>query len=187
MIKNDVIFSTATRVLSERPDATLQTIAAEAGISRTTIYNRFPTRESLLQALSNDAFKQIHQTMSIFSEASTYPFPQRLYEVTQRLIPIAPQSIFLRNVPTDKNQMNNLWLEATSPLMKYLLQIQNERMISQEIPGRWLVASYVSLLFAAWDEIIMGELGAVQASRLIVHSWLQGAGTSSDKRQIELR
>ena len=71
--------------------------------------------------------------------------------------------------------------------MKYLLQIQNERLISQEIPGRWLVASYVSLLFAAWDEIIMGELGTVQASRLIVHSWLQGAGTSSDKRQIELR
>ena len=66
MIKNDVIFSTATRVLSERPDATLQTIAAEAGISRTTIFNRFPTRESLLQALSDDAFKQIHRTMSIF-------------------------------------------------------------------------------------------------------------------------
>jgi hypothetical protein len=30
------------------------------------------------------------------------------------------------------------------------------------------------LLFAAWDEIVAGELGQVQAARLVVDTWLSG-------------
>lgn len=179
MIKNDVIFRTATRVLAERPNATLQTIALEAGISRTTIFNRFPTREALLQALSKDAFEQIHTALSTLSEESTDSHPQRLFTVTQRLIPLAQQSIFLRNIPSASNQMNDLWSEATRPLAEYLIQLQHQGVIAKDIPERWLVASFISLLFAAWDEITLGELGSVQACRLVVHTWLRGAQQTS--------
>ncbi len=39
-----------------------------------------------------------------------------------------------------------------------------------------MTASYIGLLFAAWDEIAEGELGAEQAARLVVQTWLAGAG-----------
>ena len=180
MIKNEVIFSTATRVLAERPDATLQTIAQEAGVSRTTIFNRFPTRESLLQALCNDAFMRIKTVMSTLTEVSTSESPQKLFDITQQLIPLAQQSIFLRNVPTENNKMNSLWEEATIPLTNYFMQLKNEGILNNEIPNRWLVASYISLLFAAWDEVSLGELGSVQASRLVVQSWLRVAGHTTN-------
>lgn len=186
MIKNEHIYRTATRVLAERPNATLQTIAQEAGISRTTIFNRFPTRELLLQALSNDALTQIHNALSSLLESSSVPYPQRLYEVTEQLIPLAPQSMFLRNVPTANHQINDPWSTATEPLALYLFKLQNEGHINRDIPGRWLVASYVGLLFAAWDEITLGELGTTQACRLVVHSLLRGAEPTSSQRQVGL-
>lgn len=176
MINNEEIFAAATRVLAERPDATLQTIAQAAGISRTTIFYRFPTRESLLQALSVDAFMRIKTVLSILTGETSSQYPQKLLEVTQKLIPLVEQSMFLRNVPTENNNLNSLWTEATAPLTSYLIQLQQEGILSKEIPHRWLVASFVSLLFAAWDEVSLGELGSLQASRLVVHSWLRGAG-----------
>lgn len=180
MINNEVIFAAATRVLAERPDATLQTIAREAGISRTTIFYRFPTRESLIQALSIDAFMRIKSVMAVLTDGTSSQYPQKLLEVTQKLIPLVQHSMFLRNVPTENNQLNAVWAEATAPLSRYLVQLQQEGILSKEIPQRWLVASYISLLFAAWDEVSLGELGSVQASRLVVHSWLRGAGQTSN-------
>ena len=84
--------------------------------------------------------------------------------------------MFLRNVPTENNNLNSVWAEATAPLTSYLIQLQQVGILSKEIPHRWLVASYISLLFAAWDEVSLGELGSLQASRLVVHTWLRGAG-----------
>jgi AcrR family transcriptional regulator len=176
MISNEDIFAAATRVLAERPDATLQTIAQAAGISRTTIFYRFPTRESLLQALSVDAFMRIKTVMSVLTGETSSQYPQKLLEVTQKLIPLVEQSMFLRNVPTENNNLNSVWAEATAPLTSYLIQLQQVGILSKEIPHRWLVASYISLLFAAWDEVSLGELGSLQASRLVVHTWLRGAG-----------
>lgn len=176
MINNEDIFAAATRVLAERPDATLQAIAQEAGISRTTIFYRFPTREALLQALTSDAFLRIKLVMSVLTDVTSSQYPQKLLEVTQNLIPLVQHSVFLRNVPTQDNNLNSLWAEATAPLSRYLIQLQQEGVLSKELPHRWLVASFISLLFAAWDEVSLGELGSRQASRLVVHSWLRGAG-----------
>jgi AcrR family transcriptional regulator len=58
-IKNDRILDAAAVVLVERPNATLQTIANAAGISRTTIFNRYATREDLLEALGVHALQRI--------------------------------------------------------------------------------------------------------------------------------
>lgn len=63
VIKNDRILDAAAEVLAKRPDATLQTIAIAAGISRTTIFNRYPTREALLEALAIDALQRVGQVM----------------------------------------------------------------------------------------------------------------------------
>lgn len=51
MIKIDRILNAAAEVLVMRPDATWQTVANAAGMSRTTFFYRYPTREYLIQAL----------------------------------------------------------------------------------------------------------------------------------------
>ena len=66
------------------------------------------------------------------------------------------------------------WQEAVAPLAVLFAAAQARGQLRSQIPIRWLVSSYVSLLFGAWDEIAVGELGPMQAARLVVDTWLAG-------------
>ena len=58
-VSTDAILETATRVLAASPTATLADVARAAGISRTTLFMRFATRDELLLALAVDAIDHI--------------------------------------------------------------------------------------------------------------------------------
>ncbi|MEV8003419.1 TetR/AcrR family transcriptional regulator [Streptomyces parvus] len=47
--RNDIL-DAAVRLLRQRPDAAMETIATEAGVTRQTVYAHFPSREALLTA-----------------------------------------------------------------------------------------------------------------------------------------
>lgn len=53
------ILDTASRVLAASPRASLADVAGAAGISRTTLFSRYATREALLEGLAVDAIERI--------------------------------------------------------------------------------------------------------------------------------
>lgn len=179
VIKNEQILDAAAEVLARRPDATLQTIAKAAGISRTTIFNRFPTRSALLEALARDTLMRIGYVMARVPgdepSGQLDDFVATLVEITDGLMPLGPRTTFLRLVPGQGNDLDAHWVDAVTPLAIYIGQAQAQGLLRANQPARWLVASYIGLLFAAWDEITEGELGPVQGSRLIVETWISGA------------
>jgi AcrR family transcriptional regulator len=179
VIKNEQILDAAAEVLARRPDATLQSIAQAAGISRTTIFNKFATRDALLEALAVDALRRVGEVMvrvpaDIRGEGSE-EFLTVMADVTAGLMPLGPGTVFLRVMPGWGNELDRHWVEAATPLAVYIGRAQSRGLLRGDQPARWLVASYVGLLFAAWDEISEGELGQAQASRLIIETWMSGA------------
>lgn len=179
VIKNEQILNAAAEVLARRPDATLQSIARAAGISRTTIFNKFATRDALLEALAVDTLRRIGEVMAQVAPepatASPEEFTSRMLQVTAGLMPLGPGTAFLRVVPGWGNALESHWTEAVTPLAIYIASSQASGLLRSDQPARWLTASYIGLLFAAWDEIAAGELGPVQASRLINETWMSGA------------
>ncbi|MDA9803015.1 TetR/AcrR family transcriptional regulator [bacterium] len=175
MIKNDLILDAAAEVLSKRPDATLQTIATAAGVSRTTIFNKFPTRDVLLQALARDALDRIGEVMAKVPDGDGETVSSVIAEVTAGLMPLGPRTMFLRVVPGLASDLDMHWERAVTPLAVYIHNAQSRRLVRSDHPARWLVASYIGLLFAAWDEIANGENGRAQAARLVVQTWLDGS------------
>ena len=179
VIKNEQILEAAAEVLARRPDATLQSIAKAAGVSRTTIFNKFPTRDALLEALAVDSLGRIGEVMArvpadTVSESSQ-EFASVMSAVTVGLMPLGPGTAFLRVVPGWGNELDDHWVDAVTPLAVYIAGAQSRGLLRSDQPARWLVASYVGLLFAAWDEIAEGELGQAQASRLVIETWMSGA------------
>jgi AcrR family transcriptional regulator len=174
VIKNEHILDAAAMVLSKRPDATLQTIAAAAGVSRTTIFNRFPTRDDLLDALATDALQRIGSVMALVPKEDPGDVATVMAEVTRGLIPLEPRTVFLRTAPGHRSDVDSLWEQAATPLAIYMGTAQAYGLLRGNQPVRWLVSSYIGLLFAAWDEVSNGELGVAQAARLVVDSWLSG-------------
>ena len=176
VIKNDRILDAAAEVLAKRPDATLQTIAIAAGISRTTIFNRYPTRELLIEALAIDALQGIGQVMQCIPLGKNGNFDEVIMDITRGLMPLGPRTTFLRIIPGQSNDLDTHWEDVATPLAIYIAQTQAQGLLRVDQPARWLVASYIGLLFAAWDEIVAGELGHVHAARLVVDTWLSGSG-----------
>lgn len=182
VIKNEQILETAAEVLGRRPDATLQSIAKAAGISRTTIFNKFTTREALIEALAVDSLRRIGEVMARVpadvTGSGSDGFVSAMSEVTAGLMPLGPRTAFLRVVPGWGNELDSHWVEAVTPLAVFIGKAQLSGLVRADQPARWLVASYIGLLFAAWDEIGEGELGQAQASRLVIETWMSGASPS---------
>lgn len=177
VIKNAQILDAAAVVLAKRPDATLQTIADAAGISRTTIFNKFATRDALLEALGADALQRIGAVMADVPEGEPSDVATVMLKVTVGLMPLEPRTAFLRVVPGHGNDLDSHWERAVTPLAVYIGTAQAFGVLRGDQPARWLVASYIGLLFASWDEVSHGELGTKQAARLVVDTWLSGAST----------
>src|SRR3954468_20344029 len=53
------ILDAAVDALGEDPDASMSAIAKEAGVGRATIYVHFPTREALLDAVTERALHEV--------------------------------------------------------------------------------------------------------------------------------
>lgn len=175
VIKNEQILDAAAEVLARRPDATLQSIAKAAGISRTTIFHRYPTRDELLEALGKDTLERIGVVMARVPGDDIGDVAAVMSEVTHGLMPLGPRTVFLRVVPGWGNALDEDWETAVTPLAVYIHKVQALGLLRSDQPARWLVASYIGLLFAAWDEIAEGEMGSTQAARLIAQTWLAAA------------
>ena len=176
VIRNEQILDAAVEVLVQRPNATLQSIASSAGISRTTIFNRYATRDELLEALGAHALQRIGAVMQRVSRHSTEDLTPVLLDVTEGLMPLGPHSAFLRGVPGQSSTLDSQWENAVLPLAMLFTEAQARGQLRSDLSIRWLVASFVSLLFGAWDEIAVGELGRMQGARQVVDTWLFGTG-----------
>ncbi|WP_211766326.1 TetR/AcrR family transcriptional regulator [Kutzneria sp. CA-103260] len=75
------ILDAARRALARDPAATLQQIADEAGVARTTVHRRFASREALLDALMQDMLEQMEAVLDD-SRPQTAPPLVALHEMT---------------------------------------------------------------------------------------------------------
>lgn len=58
------IMSAGTRVLAESPEATLETVAQEAGVSRRTVYAHFRSRDELIAAIATAVGDDVHDRVA---------------------------------------------------------------------------------------------------------------------------
>lgn len=173
VIRSEWILDTAADVLLRRPDATMSTIAAAAGISRTTLHNRYPTREDLLEALAVDTLARMRSGMAAIDWSLAREPADVLADLWAVLQPLATRAAFLRSAPAhEAPEVSAGWEAAFTPWGIYVAQLQATGRVRDDLPLRWLIGCIVGLMFAAFDEVDTGELGAAQAGRLVATSWL---------------
>jgi AcrR family transcriptional regulator len=177
VIRTEDLLDTAAEVLVRRPDATLRTIAGAAGVSRTTIFNRFPTRDALLEALAVDTLERMRAGMAAL-DWSPERDPTDVVEDLWRMVqPLSDRAAFLRTGPTHESpDVTTGWTTAFTPWGVYVATLHAMGRVRDDLPLRWLIGSLVGLLFAAFDEVDEEELGATQAGRLVAASWVALAG-----------
>lgn len=90
----DLILDAAQRIIRRQGPAkfTLTAVAAEAGVSRPTVYRWFPTKELLLASLASSAVAEFDRGLRTVSDANPDP-AKRLVEAVRYVITFLDRSI----------------------------------------------------------------------------------------------
>lgn len=147
------VLDAAAALLAQDPDVGTEEIAAAAGVSRATVYRRFPTRAELLTGLRLRAAVESHAALTAAGPA-VGPADRALDRVLTALAEIALryQALFLDGLTGDHPAAE--YTAIRTELTDLVTRGQREGAVASEPPAGWIVS------------VISAHLGALaRASR----------------------
>ncbi|MGW5754149.1 TetR/AcrR family transcriptional regulator [Nocardia rhamnosiphila] len=170
------ILDAATRVLARRPEAGLAAIAAEAGLTRQTVYAHFTSRDDLIDAVTDHLTER---TLAAISRADP-----GTGSATRALLGILDESWrtfeslpALRQRTAGRKAADR---ERHAPVRDHLVQLIGRGQRTGEFDDAtdpdWLAAAVIGLGHAAGEEVESGRMSLREAARALRDSTLRLLG-----------
>lgn len=175
------ILDAAIRLLSERPQASVEEVAHVAGVSRQTVYAHFASREALVRAVHDRALADAVAAIDAaeLQKGSAAAALERLVAVGWQTLERYPLVLDLRTELTPEEQ-----LALHRPILERLERLvkrgQRRGEFDRTLPSNWLLTSFLALSHAAGEEVAAGRLDAEQALDLLRRSVLRIFGADAD-------
>ncbi len=171
------ILLAAARLLIVDRGASMQEIAAAAGVGRTTLHRYFPSREALIRAIAMDALGECEAAIekSRIGEGSVEGALQRLFE---ELVPIGERYHFLLAEAELDDDPEYLSAEEKidAPICGLIERGRRDGTFRADVPTAWIFKTVETLLFAAWEGVRAGKLAPRDTPRLATETLLHGLG-----------
>jgi AcrR family transcriptional regulator len=156
----DAILDATEALLARGAAASTSAVAAEAGVSRVTVYAHFPTREALLEAVAERVVKRAVTAIDAAAIDAGPPL-----EALERLIAAAWGEIERnRAVATAASEQLSPAALARAhealhgPITRLVERGRHTGDFRTDLPTPWLVSSYFALMHACGDEVRGGRL-----------------------------
>jgi AcrR family transcriptional regulator len=174
-VRDNVLFPAATQVLLRQPTASLAEVAAAIGVSRTTLYSRFPTRQALLVGLAQAAMDLVEQAY-VDADLDDAAVAASLLRVIERLVPLGQRVEFLLRERSldDEPELVARYTALDRPLVAFVNRAQQAGVLRGDQPAWWIVASLTGAVYAAWEAIADGRLASRDAPALVLGTVLDG-------------
>lgn len=164
----EAIVSAAVQVLTHKPDAGLAEVARASGLTRTTVYAHFATREELLEELAGRALAETVRSLDV-AQPETGPADEALVRVLRsswqqvgsqaRLIDMIGQALGPRAA------------ELHAPVRERLLTLirrgRRDGTFRRDLPERWLLTTYFTLVHAAGHEVAVNNATDAEAEKAL--------------------
>ncbi|MFC0525850.1 TetR/AcrR family transcriptional regulator [Pontibacillus salicampi] len=146
------IMEAAIRVLSEDEYALLETIAAEAGVSRMTLHRYFNTRETLFEHIHEHL---IQKQMVIFQEAKENqgdPLEQ-MKEIMKRNAGGDGFHLLYKEhrEHEDHDPETCKFSQVNKALAEIIKSLREAGYLQAYVPDAWVFHMYDGILFTAWE------------------------------------
>lgn len=169
------LLEVATRVLLVDPAASLGDVARAAGVSRTTLYARFPTRQALLVALAHEAMDLVEEAYAA-ARLDDGPVEQVLRRLVERTLPLGSRVEFLlreRSLDVEPELVAR-YERLDEPVIALMRRAQAAGQCRADLPPWWMAAAVIGAVSTAWEAIADGRLAARDAPGLVLDTVLSG-------------
>lgn len=174
------ILEAAERVLADDPGASLEQIAEEAGLARTTVHRRFANRQALIDALAVSAKQQLAEAIEA-ARPDSAPALVALYRVTANVLRTKSAWRFtLGNSTIDTSAAAAIWAGITAATLQLLERAQREGLLDPAADLEWTRQVYYALLSEALHRPGQDQGPNAQdpdaLAALVIDTLLYGAG-----------
>lgn len=170
----DALLSSAARLLALRPAASMEEIATAAGISRATLFRRFPSRAALVTALSERALAGYVDAVDR-SRPEEGPPAEALRRVLGELAGLAPEHGLLVLQPLDEHVERALLDRARAVderLTGLVRRGQESGDFRVDLPADWVLTVITWLVVGAADGLRLGTVAPARVGHLLTETVL---------------
>jgi AcrR family transcriptional regulator len=161
----EAILDAVEDLLERRAQASISAVAAQAGVSRVTVYAHFPTWEALLEAAVERAVRRT-MTALVATDPTTGPPVQAL----ERMLAAAWQHLARYGAMAQAvaEQLSPDALTSTHQAVGGLLDRgRADGSFRTDLPAAWLVTACIALIHACAEEVRAGRIGERDAARIL--------------------
>jgi AcrR family transcriptional regulator len=165
----EAILDATEALLARGAAASTSAVAAQAGVSRVTVYAHFATREALLEAVVERVVRRATAAIAAARIETGTPL-----EALERLVAAAWGELERNRVVAQaaSEQLSPAALTRShealhEPIAALIRRGQDEGEFRDDLPAGWLVASYFALMHACGEEVRAGRLPEGDAVRTL--------------------
>jgi TetR/AcrR family transcriptional repressor of mexCD-oprJ operon len=155
------IHEAAVSCLSLNPDASMSDIARQAGVVRATIYVHFPTRESLIAAVTQHAISDVAQAIASADPESGDPVAalRRVISATWKTLGQYHALVGI-NSRLSHEELHDHHGSALGALEPLIVRGQRVGAFRSDVPASWHLATLLALIHGASGELSAGRVSA---------------------------
>ncbi|MEV4400199.1 TetR/AcrR family transcriptional regulator [Nonomuraea sp. NPDC049607] len=169
------ILEAAEHVLAADPGASMEQIAAEAGVARTTIHRRFANRQALTDALATSAARQLVKAIDD-GRPDTAPPLVAMHRITANVLEVKSAWAFALALPAEPgSEASLLQRDINDSCALTLRRAQNDGLIDEKADLDWVRRVYYALIGESLHGNAEGADPDTLAAR-IIDTLLRGAG-----------
>ncbi|MEU4443201.1 TetR/AcrR family transcriptional regulator [Actinosynnema sp. NPDC050801] len=174
------ILSAAQEVLAAQPTASVEDIAAAAGVSRQTVYAHFKTREALIGAVIDVITDEAVAEMDAahLDEGPAAAALLRLLDASWRTFQRSPLLLTATATAPDANADRARHRPVVDHLDRLLTRGKDSGEFTDDVPTSWLATAVVSLGHAAGEAVKAGRMPLPEATEALARSVLRVCGVT---------
>jgi AcrR family transcriptional regulator len=172
------ILEAAERVLTRDPAATMEEIAAAAGVARTTVHRRFSTREALIASLAGWASRQLEAAVDE-ARPDTAPPLVALYQATANVLRVKFSWGFSMGTALAKGgEVEEIQCRMLDTCDRLFRRLRDSGALRADVDPVWARRVYYALIHEACQDVgTESDLDADTLATQLINTLLRGVGT----------
>jgi AcrR family transcriptional regulator len=174
------ILEAAEQAFDRNPAATMEDVAALAGVARTTVHRRFHTREALITALAIWATRQLEAAVTEARLESAPPLVA-LYQATANVLRVKISWAFSMNTTVVRgNEVAEIQGRVVDSCDRLFRRLQDTGVLRADVDPIWARRVYYALLHEACQDVRSGRLDDSDTDAIatqLIDTLLRGVGT----------